>query len=106
MLGTTAVQALATPDASGYTVLLLAEGLLALATGVGSRTRLLVIMGAAAILGAAVRALVSAVQVIPLYLAFGTAALILLATATVLAMARARVWQAGHSVREAWAAWD
>jgi hypothetical protein len=105
MLGTTAIQALATPDASGYTVLLLAEGLLALATGVGSRTRLLVIMGAAAILGAAVRALVSAVQVVPLYLAFGTAALILLATATVLAMARARVRQAGHSVREAWATW-
>ena len=105
-LATTLVQVIGAGDTSGYTAWLLLEGIAMICGAVAARQRLLGVLGSAAIAVAAVRALVTVAQVVPLYAVFGAAALLLLAIATTLANARSRVTEARHVLREAWSTWD
>jgi hypothetical protein len=74
--------------------------------GIVARQRVLGVLGSAAIVIAAIRALVTAVQAVPLYAVFGTAALLLLGIAAMLAAARSRITEARQVLREAWSTWD
>ncbi|HEY6379756.1 MAG TPA: hypothetical protein VI316_11315, partial [Candidatus Dormibacteraeota bacterium] len=92
-------------DTSVSLLLLVAFGVGAIVTGVGFRDRMLVIGGAAGLLGAAAKSVFVAVQQVPLYVAFGATALLLLAMATSLALARERLAWARGEAQRAWREW-
>ena len=90
LLGTTAAQAFA--DAGwGYTAWLVAEAIVAVLAGIATRSRALVVAGAAAVGVGGLRALFVLVQQGLLFAAFGAAALFLLGLGAVLAALRDRV---------------
>jgi hypothetical protein len=104
LLGTTAVQAFSV-EGWAYTGVLVAEGVIAIVAGIGLRSRVLVVAGAAAVGGGGLRALFVLVQQGLLFVAFGTAALVLLAAGAALALLRERLGRAGGSVGAAWREW-
>ena len=103
---TTLVQMTGTGDTSVYTAWLLIEGVACVGVAIVLRLRILAVIGGAAVLSAALRALITAFQNVPLYAVFGVAAVLLMALATVLATQRARLHDAREALRESWAAWD
>ena len=103
---TTLVQMAGSGDTSLYTAWLLIEGIACVGLAIVLRLRLLAVIGGAAVLAAALRALITAFQNVPLYAVFGVASLLLLVLATVLATQRARLQHARESVRETWGSWD
>lgn len=105
-LVTTLVQMTGTGDTSLYTAWMLIEGIACVAVAIVLRLRILAVIGGAAVLAAALRALVTAFQNVPLYAVFGVAAVLLMVLATVLATQRARLHDARESLRSAWATWD
>jgi hypothetical protein len=105
LLGTTAVQAFSV-EGWAYTGVLVAEGVIAIVAGIGLRSRVLVVAGAAAVGGGGLRALFVLVQQGLLFVAFGTAALVLLGAGAALALLRERLGRAGGSVGAAWREWS
>lgn len=102
LLGTTAVQAFSN-EGWAYTGVLVAEGVAALVAGIGLRSRVLVVAGAAAVGGGGLRALFVLVQQGLLFVAFGTAALVLLAAGAALALLRERFQRTAGT---AWRDWS
>ena len=105
-LVTTLVQMTGTGDTSLYTAWMLIEGIACVAVAIVLRLRVLAVIGGAAVLAAALRALVTAFQDVPLYAVFGVAAVLIMVLATVLATQRARLHDARESLRAAWGTWD
>ncbi len=105
LLGTTAVQAF-TDTGWVYTAVLVVEGVTALVAGIATRSRVLVVAGAAAVGGGGLRALFVLVQQGLLFVAFGAVALLLLALGAALAMLRDRFQRAGGAVAAAWRDWN
>lgn len=103
---TTLVQMTGPGDTSLYTAWMLIEGIACVGVAIVLRLRLLAVIGGAAVLAAALRALVTAFENVPLYAVFGVAAVLLMVLATVLATQRARLHDARESLRSVWAAWD
>ena len=104
LLGVTWLQSYS-PDGSGYTALLVAEGVAAAALGIAMRRRVLVIFGSIAMALAALRALYLVAQDTPIYVVFGLLATILLVLAAVLALARDDVARLQQQAREQWRTW-
>jgi hypothetical protein len=106
LLGTTAFQTLDwTTTASLYTVLLLCEAIAALLIGIATRSRALVLAGAAGAALASLRALVILIQAVPLFIVFGLVAIVLLGGAAALAVLRARFADARVAMARSWNDW-
>jgi hypothetical protein len=106
LLGTTALQTLdSTGSVSLYTGLLLCEAISALLVGIATRSRVLVLAGAAGAALASLRALVILIQEVPLFIVFGLVAILLLTGAAVLAILRARFADARVAVARSWRDW-
>src|SRR5712691_9659558 len=106
LLGTTAFQTLdSTPSASLYTGLLLCEAIAALLVGIATRSRALVLAGAAGAALASLRALVILIQEVPLFIVFGLVAIVLLSGAAALAVLRARFADARVAMTRSWNDW-
>jgi hypothetical protein len=106
LLGLTAFQTLdSTSSASLYTGLLLCEAIAALLLGIATRTRVLVLAGAAGAALASLRALVILIQAIPLFIVFGLAAIVLLGGAAALALLRSRFADARVAMTRSWNDW-
>ena len=103
---TTLVQMTGPGDTSVYTAWLLIEGIACVGVAIVLRLRILAVIGGAAVLAAALRALVTAFENVPLYAVFGVAAVLIMVLATVLATQRARLHDARESLRTAWGTWD
>ncbi|MFN2465099.1 MAG: hypothetical protein ABR598_02400 [Candidatus Dormibacteria bacterium] len=106
VLGTTLLQSLNDPVPWLFTVLALAQSTSALITGVGLRSRALVIGGAVGVAVASLRALVLLQQQFPLWMVFGLVALLLLVVAGALAMVRDQLISARSSLGRSWQEWD
>ena len=107
LLGTTWLQALGDLGTDSlYTALLVAEGAVATGVGIGLRDRVIVVAGATAVALAALRAFFQVLQEVPLSLIFGAIALVILAVAAALALARDQLREAGGSAGELWREWD
>jgi hypothetical protein len=107
LLGIPGLEALAGGSDSSVSLLVLVCAAVAcIVTGVGAHDRTLVVGGAAALLGAAGKAVFLAVEQIPLYVVFGCAALLLLGVAGLLAAARDRLVWARGSAAQAWSEWS
>jgi hypothetical protein len=92
LLGTTAWQAVGGgAEAWAYTAALVLEALLAVLVGIGLRSRVLVLAGAVGVAAGGLRALFLFVQQVPLWVVFGSVALVLLVAAAGLAFARDRI---------------
>jgi hypothetical protein len=106
LLGTTAFQTLdSTPSASLYTGVLLCEAIAALLVGIATRSRALVLAGAAGAALASLRALVILIQEVPLFIVFGLVAIVLLSGAAALAVLRARFADARVAMTRSWNDW-
>jgi hypothetical protein len=106
LLGTTAFQTLdPTTSASLYTGLLLGESVAALLVGIATRSRALVLAGAAGAALASLRALVILIQQVPLFIVFGLVAIVLLGGAAALAVLRARFADARVAMARSWNDW-
>jgi hypothetical protein len=106
LLGTTAFQTLDwTTSASLYTALLLCEAVAAVLTGIATRSRALVLAGAAGAALASLRALVILIQAVPLFIVFGLVAIVLLGGAAALAVLRARFADARVAMTRSWNDW-
>jgi hypothetical protein len=106
LLGTTAFQTLdPTTSASLYTGLLLCESIAALLLGIATRSRALVLAGAAGAALASLRALVILIQAVPLFIVFGLVAIVLLGGAAALAVLRARFADARIAMTRSWNDW-
>jgi len=106
LLGTTAFQTLdSTSSASLYTGLLLCEAIAALLVGIATRSRALVLAGAAGAALASLRALVILIQAVPLFIVFGLVAIVLLGGAAALAVLRARFADARVAMTRSWNDW-
>jgi len=106
LLGTTAFQTLdSTPSVSLYTGLLLCEAIAALLVGIATRSRVLVLAGAAGAALASLRALVILIQAVPLFIVFGLVAIVLLGGAAALAVLRARFADARVAMSRSWNDW-
>lgn len=103
---TTLVQMAGSGDTSMYTAWLLIEGIACVGGAIVLRLRILAGIGGAAILAAALRALITVFQNVPLYAVFGVAAVLLMALATVLATQRAHLHDARESLRAVWTSRD
>jgi len=107
LLGTTAFQTLdSTTSASLYTGLLLCEAIGALLIGIATRSRALVLAGAAGAALASLRALVILIQEVPLFIVFGLVAIVLLGGAAALAVLRARFADARVAMTRSWNDWS
>ena len=107
LLGTTAFQTLdPTMSASLYTGLLLCESIGALLVGISTRSRALVLAGAAGAALASLRALVILIQQVPLFIVFGLVAILLLGGAAALAVLRARFADARVAMTRSWNDWS
>ena len=107
LLGTTTFQTLdATTSASLYTGLLLCESVAALLVGIATRSRALVLAGAAGAALASLRALVILIQQVPLFIVFGLVAIVLLGGAAALAVLRARFADARVAMTRSWNDWS
>jgi hypothetical protein len=107
LLGTSALQTLDVAETvSLYTGFLLIESIAALLAGIGSRSRVLVLAGAAGAALASLRALVILIQEIPLFLVFGLVAILLLLGAAGLALLRARFVDARVAMTRSWRDWS
>jgi hypothetical protein len=107
LLGTTAFQTLdTTPTVSLYTGLLLCEATAALLLGIATRSRALVLAGAAGVALASLRALVILIEAVPLFIVFGLVALVLLSGAAALAVLRARFADARVAMTRSWNDWS
>ena len=89
-----------------WLVALLIEGVLAVATGIVLRSRVLLVGGGAALALVSLRALLTVAQAGFLFAAFGAVALLLLAVATALALSRGRSFAGARGMREQLAHWD
>jgi len=106
LLGLTAFQTLdSTSSASLYTGLLLCEAIAALLLGIATRTRVLVLAGAAGAALASLRAIVILIQEVPLFIVFGLAAIVLLGGAAALALLRSRFADARVAMTRSWNDW-
>ncbi|HKV32185.1 MAG TPA: hypothetical protein VJT14_14370 [Candidatus Dormibacteraeota bacterium] len=107
LLGTTAFQTLdPATSASLYTGLLLGESIGALLVGIATRSRALVLAGAAGAALASLRALVILIQQVPLFIVFGLVAILLLGGAAALAVLRARFADARVMMTRSWNDWS
>ncbi len=107
LFGTTWLQALGDLRTDSlYTALLVAEGAVATGVGISLRDRVIVVAGATAVALAALRAFFQVLQEVPLSLIFGAIALVILAVAAALALARDQLREAGGSAGELWRDWD
>lgn len=107
LFGTTWLQALGgLRTDSLYTALLVAEGAVATGVGISLRDRVIVVAGATAVALAALRAFFQVLQEVPLSLIFGALAMVILAVAAALALARDQLREAGGSAGELWREWD
>jgi hypothetical protein len=107
LLGTTAFQTLdTTPAVSLYTGLLLCEAIAALLVGIATRSRALVVAGAASAALASLRALVILIEAVPLFIVFGLVAIVLLGGAAALAVLRARFADARVAMTRSWNDWS
>jgi O-antigen ligase len=107
LLGTTAFQTLdPTSSTSLYTGLLLCEAIAALLVGIATRSRALVLAGAAGAALASLRALVILIQEVPLFIVFGLVAIVLLGGAAALAVLRARFADARVAMTRSWNDWS
>jgi hypothetical protein len=106
LLGMTAVQTLdATLSVSLYTGILLVESIAALLVGIATRSRVLVLAGGAGAALASLRALVTLIQEVPLFIVFGLVAILLLGGAAALAVLRARFADARTAMARSWRDW-
>jgi hypothetical protein len=106
LLGTTALQTLdSTQSVSLYIGILLLEAIAALLVGIGTRSRALVLAGAAGAALASLRALVMLIQEMPLFIVFGLVAIVLLSGAAALAVLRARLADARVAMTRSWNDW-
>jgi hypothetical protein len=106
LLGITAFQTLDPAlSTSLYTVLLLVEATAALLVGIATRSRALVLAGAAGAALASLRALVILIQEVPLFVVFGLVAIVLLGGAAALAVLRARFADARVAMTRSWNDW-
>jgi hypothetical protein len=106
LLGTTAVQTLdATLSVSLYTGILLVESIAAVLVGIATRSRVLVLAGAAGAALASLRALVILIEEVPLFIVFGLVAIVLLGGAAALAVLRARFSDARTAMARSWRDW-
>jgi hypothetical protein len=107
LLGTTALQTLdPTTSVSLYAGLLLCESIGALLVGIATRSRALVLAGAAGAALASLRALVILIQQVPLFIVFGLVAILLLGGAAALAVLRARFADARVAMTRSWNDWS
>jgi hypothetical protein len=107
LFGTTWLQALGDLRTDSlYTALLVAEGAVATGVGISLRDRVIVVAGATAVALAALRAFFQVLQEVPLSLIFGAIALLILAVAAALALARDQLREAGGSAGDLWREWD
>jgi hypothetical protein len=106
LLGTTAVQTLDSTLSVGlYIGILLVESIAALLVGIATRSRMLVLAGAAGAALASLRALVILIQEVPLFIVFGLVAILLLGGAAALAVLRARFADARTAMARSWRDW-
>jgi hypothetical protein len=106
LLGTTAVQTLDSTLSVGlYIGILLVESIAALLVGIATRSRVLVLAGAAGAALASLRALVILIQEVPLFIVFGLVAILLLGGAAALAVLRARFADARTAMARSWHDW-
>jgi hypothetical protein len=106
LLGTTELQSLDLSQSwAAYTSELVMESLVVVFVAIGSRTKVLAIMGGAGLALAALHALSVVIQNVPLYVAFAVAAAILLVTATTLAAGRSKWTGPRASISNTWKNW-
>ncbi len=106
LLGITAFQTIdPTLSTSLYTGILLLEAIAALLVGIATRSRALVLAGAAGAALASLRALVMLIQEMPLFIVFGLVAIVLLGGAAALAVLRARLADARVAMTRSWNDW-
>ena len=106
LLGITAIQTIdSTLSTSLYTGVLLVEAIAALLVGIATRSRVLVVAGAAGAALASLRALVMLIQEVPLFIVFGLVAIVLLGGAAALALLRARFADARIAMTRSWRDW-
>ena len=105
LLGASAYQSVTEDAAAFYTVLWVVESVAALLVGIGTRSRTLVLVGAAGLASGSLRALFLILESVQVYVVFGAIALLLLAGAGVLAATRDRLSAARTSVRSSWDQW-
>ena len=107
LVGITAIQMLDEDQVAGnYVVVILLESVAAIVAGIAFRSRVLVLGGSAGAALGALRALLIASHLLPLYVVFGGVALVLLAISAVLAGMRERVTSFRSEVSHAWGAWN
>jgi len=107
LLGTTAIQTLDPAlSVSLYAGILLCEAIAALLVGIATRSRALVLAGAAGAALASLRALVILIQEVPLFIVFGLVAILLLGGAAALAVLRARFADARLAMTRSWRDWS
>jgi hypothetical protein len=106
LLGVTAFQTIdSTLSTSLYTGILLLEAIAALLVGIATRSRALVLAGAAGAALASLRALVMLIQEAPLFIVFGLVAIVLLGGAAALAVLRSRLGNARVAMTRSWNDW-
>jgi hypothetical protein len=88
-----------------YIGILLVESIAALLVGIATRSRMLVLAGAAGAALASLRALVILIQEVPLFIVFGLVAILLLGGAAALAVLRARFADARTAMARSWRDW-
>ena len=107
LLGITAIQMLDEDRIAGnYVVVLLMESVTAIVAGIAFRSRILVLGGSAGAALGALRALLIVSHLLPLYVVFGSVALVLLAISAILAAMREQVTAFRSEVSHAWGAWE
>ena len=105
--GITAIQMLDEDGLAGnYVVVLLMESVAAIVAGIAFRSRVLVLGGSAGAALGALRALLIVSHLLPLYVVFGSVALVLLAISAILAAMREQVTAFRSEVSHAWGAWE
>jgi hypothetical protein len=106
LLGLTAIQTIDPAlSTSLYTGILLLEAIAALLVGIATRSRALVLAGAAGAALASLRALVMLIQEAPLFIVFGLVAIVLLGGAAALAVLRSRLGNARVAMTRSWHDW-